>query len=41
MALHQAHIKQNNGVKDFTIPLTNRLYELIILFLNVKTEHKF
>ena len=41
MSLHEAHIKLNNGVTDFTIPLTYRLSELIIIFLKVKTEHKF
>ena len=35
MSLHQAHILLNNGVADLTIPLANRLSELIILLLKL------
>ena len=41
MSLHQAHILLNIGVAHFTIPFTNRLSEIIILFLKLNTNlHK-
>ena len=38
MLLHQAHTLLNNGVADFTIAFTNKLSELIILFLKQFTK---
>ena len=38
MSLHQAHILLNNGVADLTIPFTERLSEIIILLLKLKTN---
>ena len=38
MSLHQPHILLDNGVADFTIPLTNKLSEFKILLLLLHTN---
>ena len=38
MSLHQTHILLNIAVADLTIPFTERLSEIIILLLKLKTN---
>ena len=39
--MHHAHILLNNGVAELTIPLTNELSELIILFLKINQIYNY